>query len=308
MLLSAGVGAHTRLAPESRSFISLHGDLGYSALLNTIKGQQPSSGMDLNIGVDYRLYYNRFVFSAGVEGMYAFYANKMDKLNEAMPMRDTEGQQFNMHVLVNKSRDMSQMANVNIPVLFGMELERFYFMIGPKLSLNLFGNTYSKAEITTFGEYERYYADFYNMPNHQFDSRQKMSSETMKLHWNFNVMAHVEVGARVGHVTRFSGYLNNPDKIRMYVAFYADCGVLDVHERGKGSPMFGYRETSEGVQFYIQPLMKSDKADAAVFNTLSMGVKFTVAFEMPKKGKSYHYDYQQVERGYIKRGGNQSIQ
>ena len=308
MLLSVCAGAHTRLAPESRGFIALHGDLGYSALLNTIKDQKASNGLDVNVGIDFRLYYNRFLFSVGAEGMYAFYANKLDKLDVTIPMRDTEGDLFGMHVLVNKSKDRAHMANVNIPVLFGMEWQRFYFMVGPKLSLNFFGQTSSTAQITTYGEYERYYADFYNMPNHQFASRQPMKSEKMDLRWNFNVMLHAEIGARVGHMTQYTGYRRNPDKIRMYVAFFLDYGLLDVHDGGKGEPMFGYRETSEGVQFFIQPLMKSDLADEAVFNNLSLGVKFTVAFELPKKGKSYHYDYRQVERDFIKRGGNQSIQ
>ena len=89
MLLSVCAGAHTRLAPENRGFIALHGDLGYSALLNTIKDQKASNGMDLNIGVDFRLYYNRFLFSVGAEGMYAFYASKLDNLDVTLPMRDT---------------------------------------------------------------------------------------------------------------------------------------------------------------------------------------------------------------------------
>ena len=308
MLLSVCAGAHTKLAPESHSFISFHGDLGYSALLNNIKGQKPSNGLDLNVGVDFRLYYNRFLFSVGVEGMYAYYANKLDKLDLTIPMRDTEGDLFGMHVLVNKSSDRAHMGNVNIPFLFGLEWKRFYFMVGPKLSLNFFGKTASQAQITTYGEYERYYSDFYNMPNHQFDSKLPIKSATMDLHWNFNVLAHVEIGARIGRMTQHTGYYLNPEKVRMYLAFFLDYGLLDVHDSGKGDPMFGYRETSEGVQFFVQPLMKSDLADGAVFNNLSLGVKFTVAFELPKKGKSYKYDYNKVERGYIKRGGNQSIQ
>jgi hypothetical protein len=48
-------------------------------------------------------------------------------------------------------------------------------------------------------------------------------------------------------------------------------------------------------------------ADNAVFRNLNVGIKFTVAFEMPKHGKSYIYDYQKNNRLDIKRGGNQGI-
>jgi hypothetical protein len=308
MLLSISAGAYTKLAPDSRSFISLHGDLGYSALLNSIEGQQASNGVDARIGIDFRMQYNRFIFSVGAEGMYALYTNHMNKLDVSIPMKDTESDIFNMHVLLNKSRDNAHMVNLNVPLLVGMEWRRVYFMVGPKISLNLYGKTSSSAEITTYGEYERYYSDFYDMPNHQFYSGRKMSSLQMNLDWNLNVMVHAEVGARVGHISKYTGFRHNPDRIRMYVALFMDCGVLDVHQKGKGEPMFGYRETSDGVQFYIQPLMKSDIADQSAFRNLSVGVKFTVAFELPKKGKSYYYDYNKVDRGYIKRGGNQSIQ
>lgn len=307
-LLSVCANAHTKLTPENRSFISLHGDLGYSSLLNTIEGQKPSNGVSANIGVDYRLLYNRFLFTAGVEGMYAMYANQMDNLDVMIPMMDTEGDRFGMHVLLDKSHDRAHMGNVNIPILFGMEWGRVYFLVGPKLSVNLYGLTYSSAEITTYGEYERYYSYFYSMPNHQFDSGREMSSDKMKVKWNFNVLAHAELGLRLGHIFKYSGFRLNQEKIRMYLALYMDYGVLNVHNGSNGGQLFGYRDTGEGVQFYIEPLIKSNLADNAVFNTLSVGLKFTVAFEMPKSGKSYIYDYQKVNSGFIKRGGNQSIQ
>lgn len=307
-LLSISAGAYTKLTPETRNFVSLHADLGYAGLLHKIEGQKPSSGIQMEAGVGYRLFHNNFIFTLGAEAMYAMYANGMNKLDVTIPMRDTEGELFGMHVMTDKARDISHMANVNIPILFGGEWGRVYFMVGPKVSLNFMGKASSKAEVTTYGEYEHYYDDFYNMTNHQFESGRKMSSAKMDIRWNFNIMAHVEVGGRIGHMFKHPGFRTNPDKIRMYLAVYADYGLLDVHQKGSGQPLFQYRETQEGVQFYIQPLMKSDVADATAFHNLSVGIKYTVAFELPKSGKSYIYDYHKVSSGYIKRGGNQSIQ
>ena len=160
--------AFTPLSPETLHFISLHGDLGYSALLHTIAGQPPAAGLNANIGADYRLYHNNFLFSIGIEGMYDLNANRLDEHDEVLLMRDTEGDIFNMHVHVDKSRDLAHMVNLNIPLLVGGEWGRFYFLVGPKVSLNLYGSTSSVAQITTYGEYDRYYDDFYDMPNHQF--------------------------------------------------------------------------------------------------------------------------------------------
>ena len=268
---------------------------------------KPSTGFNGNLGVDYRLFHNNFIFSVGVEGMYELNVNSMDELDVSIPMMDTEGELFDMHVHVDKSRDLAQMVNLNIPLLFGGEWGRFYFMVGPKVSLNMWGVTSSHAEVTTYGEYDKYYDDFYDMPNHQFESDQYMGSAVLPLKWNFNIMAHAEIGGRIGHMFKHKQFRLNPDKIRMYLAAYMDFGVLDVHIKGSGAPMFEYRETDKGVQFYVQPLMKSDLADNAVFRNLNVGIKFTVAFEMPKHGKSYIYDYQKNDRLNVKRGGNQGI-
>lgn len=299
--------AFTPLSPETLHFISLHGDLGYSALLHTIAGQPPAAGLNANIGADYRLYHNNFLFSIGIEGMYDLNANRLDEHDEVLLMRDTEGDIFNMHVHVDKSRDLAHMVNLNIPLLVGGEWGRFYFLVGPKVSLNLYGSTSSVAQITTYGEYDRYYDDFYDMPNHQFVTGQHMGSATMPMKWNFNIMAHAEIGGRINHMYKHKQFRLHPDKVRMYLAVYADFGVLNLHASSGGAPLFDYRETDQGVQFYIQPLMMSSIADNATFRNLNVGIKYTVAFELPQKGKYHVYDYYKVGRDYRKRGGTQSI-
>lgn len=308
MLMSAGIRAFTRLTPETHHFVALHGDLGYSALLHTIPGQRAAAGVNANMGIDYRFFRNNFILSVGAEGMYELNSNNLKAVDMTVPMMDTEGDIFNMHVMMDKSRDRSHMVNLNIPLLIGGEWKRFYFLLGPKVSINMYGSTSSKAEYTTFGEYERYYDDFYEMPNHQFESGRKMSSSSIKMKWNFNILAHAEIGARIGHMYKHQMFRLNPDMIRMYVALYADFGVLNLHSASKTDVgTFGYRETDEGVQFYVQPLMLSNLASGAVFRNLNVGVKFTVAFELKQNSKSYIYDYHRVERNYRKRGGTQAI-
>lgn len=306
-LLSMWVNAHTRLTPETYHFVSLHADAGYSALLHNIQGHAPSAGMNTNLGIDYRLYHNVFLFSVGVEGMYELNANRMEDHDEAIPMMDTEGDIFQMHLHVDKARDLSHMVNLNIPLLMGGEWGRFYFMIGPKFSINMYGATTSSAKVTTYGEYERYYDDFYDMPNHQFITGMPVKSDMLKMKWNFNILAHIEIGGRIGHMFKHKQFRLNPDKVRMYLAGYVDFGVLNLITGKGGAPVFGYEETDHGVQFYSQPLLLSNLTDGATFRNLNIGIKYTIAFEGKKRQKSYIYDYNRVERNYRKRGGNQNI-
>ena len=306
-LSCVAASAYTDLSPEVTHFVSLHVDAGYSSLLHNIRGQKPAVGANAIFGVDYRLNYNSFVFSVGAEGMYELNANQLDKVDVSIPMLDTEGDLFDMHVKVDKSRDLCHMANVNIPILVGGEWKRFYFLVGPKFALNLYGATSSTALVTTYGEYERYYDDFYDMENHQFVSNRPMSSGMLPMKWNMNIMAHLEVGGRIGHMYKHQQFRLNPDKVRMYLAAYVDFGLLNINSNTGSAPLFEYRETDQGVQFYIQPLLLSTMSSGAKFRNLNVGIKYTIAFEMPKHGKSFIYDTKKVDRDYRKRGGNQSI-
>jgi hypothetical protein len=180
-------------------------------------------------------------------------------------------------------------------------------LVGPKFSINLYGATSSSAKVTTYGEYERYYDDFYDMPNHQFITGLPVKSDLMKMKWNFNILAHAEIGGRIGHMFKHKQFRLNPDKVRMYLAAYVDFGVLNLITGSGGAPIFGYEETDHGVQFYSQPLMLSNLTDGAIFRNLNVGIKYTIAFEGKQRQKSYIYDYNRVERNYRKRGGNQNI-
>jgi hypothetical protein len=48
-------------------------------------------------------------------------------------------------------------------------------------------------------------------------------------------------------------------------------------------------------------------SDNAVIRNLNVGIKYTVAFELPQHSKSYIYDWNRSDRNYRKRGGTQSI-
>ena len=301
------MSAHTKLTPELVNFVSLHGDLGYSALLTTMPDHKLASGVNPTIGVDYRLFYNNFLFSVGAEAMYQLNAYNIGAFNDTVPMQDTEGNSFRMIAKVDKPRDLTHMVNVNIPILFGGEWGRLYFMVGPKVSLNLFGAASSSAVYETYADYDNAYDDFHDMPNHQLERGQRMSSSTLPLRWKLNVMAHAEIGARINHMFKHKQFRINPDKIRMYLAAYVDYGVLNIYSASENKPWYEYAKADKGVQFNIRPLMCSTLANGAKFNNLNVGIKYTIAFEMPTHGKSYIYDSNKVDRNYRTRGGNQTL-
>lgn len=309
VLFSVCAHAHTELSPETNHFVAFNGDLGLSTLLHNIPDYPTSAGLNTNLGVAYRLYHNNLLFSAGVEAAYQLNTNDMSNLDFRLPMMDTESDLFGMHVMITKSRDRSHMLNLNIPLLIGGEWGRFYFLAGPKISVNLYGAASSDALYTTYGEYDRYYDDFYDMPNHQFETNRNMSSGTLPMKWGFNVMAHLELGGRLGNAFADKSFEVPSQKVRMYLAAYVDFGVLNIHSSQGGAPVFDYRETSDkGLQFYIQPLMLSTVADNAVVRNMNIGIKYTVCLQVHEDPKAYIYDWYNLnQNARINRGGTQVI-
>ena len=127
-------GAWTHLTPEERHFISIDGSVGYASLTNTSSELKSGSGVAANFGVGYRLLYNDFLFSTGVEGYYMLNAQSMSGVQVVVEEKDDEGDRYRLTVDASNGHDVCQSASLNIPFLFGGEFKRFYFLAGPKVS------------------------------------------------------------------------------------------------------------------------------------------------------------------------------
>lgn len=279
-----GLGAFTRLTPEQRHFLSVDGSLGYASLTNNSPELQSGSGMAATIGVGYRLFRNNFLFSTGVEGYYMLNAHSMSDTKLTVDMFDTEGDPFRMMADASDGSDICHSVSVNLPLLFGGEFRRFYFLVGPKLSYNLWGQAESKGILTTRGDYDRYIGEFENMPNHYFETR-PITSGAQKLSWNLDILAHAEIGARLGDVIFLTGADIPKPKHRYYLAFYVDYGLLNIRTStpsGNRLECVQSDPTTEPPRFVLTPAVMSNEMGDATIHQYSFGIKATILFELPQ--------------------------
>lgn len=300
--------AFTRLNAETEHYVTFNGNLGYSTLLNSIQGQSASPGLDTELGVGYRIFHNDFVFATGLGFSYNLYVSKQPIVDTKIDMLDTEGDPFKMHVYVAHCKDLAHAVNLNLPLLVGGEWGRFYFLAGPKIAYTVYGLTTAKAQCTTSGIYDRYYDDFFDMPNHQFESEQEITNEgTKKLKWNINLMAHAEVGWCINRSFMPKKYNVQPEKVTWFVSLYADYGLLNINSvPNDAQSTFYYKQTDEGVKYYVTPLLLSKQAYNEAFHNLNIGVKFTVLLQLPIAPKQFIYESNKNTRDW-KRGGTQAI-
>ena len=276
-------GAYTRLTPERHHFLSVDAAIGYASLDNKAADLKSGTGVAANIGVGYRVYYNHFLFSTGIEGYYLYNTHSMTGVQRNLNMIDTEGMPFTLIADASDGRDVCHSLNLNIPVLFGGEFRKFYFLLGPKFSYNFFGRTESSAMLTTKGEYERYIGVFEDMPNHQFQTS-PVSSGKLPLTWNIDILAHMEIGMRLGDLISMTGADVPKSKQRFYIALYADYGILNIHRNVSTGDRLGYRETADsGLQFYMTPALLSNELRDVEVHQYQVGIKATILFELPQR-------------------------
>ena len=281
-LCCLNANAYTRLNPEFQHFISIDGALGYSSLYNHADSMPSGNGVSPYFGVGYRLVYNKFLFATGLESHYLYNTYSTSGAKLSIPMLDTEGDPFTLHVDATDGDDWVHSVNLNIPVLLGMEDRRFYFLAGPKLSLNVWNQMQAQATAVTTATYEQYIGTFENMPNHMLDAY-PLESRAFRADWDVDVLAHVEVGMRLGDVSFETGADVPKPKQRFYIALYADYGVLNLNRASAHGNRLGYEQTAgQPLRLYVTPSLMSNEWSGCRVNQWSVGVKATVLLELSK--------------------------
>lgn len=270
--------------PDKQHFISIWGEMGVSTLLNNTDIIKAKGGFSPAIGLGYRFYSNRFIMQLGAEFAYMYHLNSLDNADIRLRMRDTEDDMFTLHAAVSKCKDITQTTHLQFPVLFGYERNKFYFLAGANLGLNLTGTTSSSSYLTTTAVYDDLEGVWHDMTNHFLYNNHQVNSQPYPIKWNFNVMGHVELGGRVDVFSSEKGADVEMHNYRMYLSAFAEYGILNVHQNSSVGSALDYAEVpGEGLQFFVVPALVSDQMTDARVNPLTIGIKFTVAFAMPEK-------------------------
>ncbi len=281
--ISQMLSAYTHLASEKHHFLYVDAAAGYASLYNTSNVIKSGVGSAVEIGIGYRFSCNYFLTSIGMEGYYRYNTHSMERERLQLNLKDTEGTPFVLTADATRGKDVCRSIAMNIPLLFGIEYRRFYGLVGPKLSCNLWGQTRTDATLTTNGQYDRYIGVFEEMPNHTFYTR-AITSGTQSLSWNMDVLAHIEIGARIGPAYFTTGGDVPKPKQRYYISLYADYGLLNIRDRQSKGERLGYQETEkDGIVFYTTPALLCKELENASVKQYSFGIKATILFELPQQ-------------------------
>lgn len=196
----------------SKHYFSISAGGGYYSLAENIPEVTTHGGGAGMLGIGYEFRYNGFWLSVGADVQYGSSTMTMDGFEVHREMYDTQGKRVSFHYDVAGYKDTQRDFRVGVPVLLGFYTNGFYGGIGAKFSYAPHTVATPSITYTTTGTYERYLADFENMPNHFYT--------------DYTTPGHSEVKMKPqGLVVAELGYdILNKERTRNY----ALCSVLKV--------------------------------------------------------------------------------
>ena len=204
------------------------------------------------LGVGYGYKYNHFILEVGAEFDYKSSLSKYNDFTmqvgkfidevtgEEIPLGatitsdmhpivedgfvHTEGSCFVMQYNFTGLQDLYKICYLNIPLRIGGTFNGFYFLVGPKIGLNVLSYAETSGSHSSIGYFPQDIGYLSDMPHHSFVNNQAGSDKTRfngKL--NFNLAASVEVG-----INLILSNTNVPLQ-ELRLALFADYGVLNIN-------------------------------------------------------------------------------
>lgn len=256
-----------------------------------------SKGIQGGIGFDYEMHHRHFLFTTGVtlsagQTVFGIGADSA-RLENEWDLDPLNPMQFDYVYQISGRKDYYRNVSVQIPVMAGAQVDRFYFLAGLKFNYLAPLNTSAvSATITTYGDYHGTIGGHGAMPGRGFYENIEHEQAIVN-NSALDIDASVEIGWRLGFFTKERGFDVPKQKRQFRLGFFADYGLLSIYSQRSKTPL------TEAKGPYVLPADASDRPMLSTkhlnlnhvlatqqggVHNLMVGVKFTMLFQLPERG------------------------
>lgn len=291
-------------------YVSMWGGAGYSGLVGNYTAA--SFGADTRmsgsfdqrfiggggglIGVGYELHHNSFLFSVGPE--LRLFSSRNDIMYDAHVIRDDYAS-ITQHYVLNGYRETQTVGQVMLPILFGADFERYYFLAGAKIGYTFLGNYHQKGGLDTYVTEHLAIDDWTGQEAHQWVTAENITEHPLykggtkgKNKWGLDATLSAEFGVNLNEFLPEAWNKQNEDSPhpwRMRIGAFIDYGIPLLSSSGKeaGSTLADVEALNqlggEDLPGYMttRSMHQTDFADKKL-SSLLVGVKFTALFQLNK--------------------------
>ena len=266
-------------------YMSLGG--GVSWMIDNAGYTTPKAGGGANFGFGYELRHNHLIFDAGIEGNYNRMNSYVNDFVRDYSAVDTEGDAFTWHHSFYERLDNADLINVSIPLLLGGRYEYVYFLLGPKLKINVWGRNKENSMVDATAKYEGLLGEFKDMENHSLYKGRSLSDPWRTYSTGFNLSLVGEVGIPLN-----SFISNEPGDdalskagLELRVGLYYEAGVLSMRRGKTDGDLVNYENVDKwpGVDFTQTYVFRASETKGAYVTDMEVGVRLRLSFGMPEK-------------------------
>ncbi len=253
----------------NESYLAVWGSLGYSQLTYSsanINNHGLPAG-NLGVGYEYHRGFNK-MWSIGAElSILGAGMQRVGDMTDDHGMIDNDispYSEFTMHATLADFEEINRLGYLNIPIMYGYKVNRFYTLGGVKLGLNLFSNYKSNSLLTTTGEYEWFFDDFEDMPNHYFVTDNRID-DSGKIKMRFNT----SLSGELGYYLSIDKQENNDLRISLQM----DYGVFNINQTDRINDQL-FSRTENPIDYQLNSVFSTTDNSGDV-KAWFVGVKLT---------------------------------
>lgn len=260
--------------------VGIYAEGAYSMLLNNCQqALNTPGGLGTALGFVYEFQDYIFRLQLGVGGQYQVVRNNVtDMLWIDNSVADAYDYPYHLHYSFYDRTDQSQNIYLQVPVLVGANFQGFYFLVGFKAGLHMWGNTRMRATGSTTATYDQFIGLFEEMDNHGLRKNVDMVRYGKSISLKPSFFVSGEIGYEWGEIYRGETGFNAPEEkdYRIKVALFADFCVNNIHTNSNLSPLFVPADYKwDFPAFQLNHILASSPANGAFVRNLYAGIKVT---------------------------------
>ena len=255
------------------------GTVNQSNALQQLKGG-PGAGLDFT----YNLEYGHFLFEAGLDfrylnstSAYGFQASRKDNIYDAT-----------YYYMFDNLRETRNLMQVGVPIMFGAQFNRYYFLLGAKVGYSIWGNYKHKGQYDIVVDdpmlLEPYGMGIHSL-NGQTDQAIKFKQPEVSLAAEVGIdldewlQAQPDPKKKKNKIKPGQRLPFGRENVHYRVALFAEYGVLNTNATPAAKPV-AFSGSELEVQNTNTLLAMNGNTK---LNNLFVGAKFTIQFEVPGK-------------------------
>lgn len=292
-------------------YVGLSPKIGYAALIDSKFDDlgrfdlKTRGGVHAGLSMFYEMHYNRFIFQTGFD---FDFLNSTSRITDFTIDRPLVYPDYPMvyHYGFNKWRETRNVGMVYLPVMFGGQYERIFFMAGAKVGMPLAAGYSSRGRLDITATDDQFIDEIQNAYTHNIISEKHKDKGPLYLEMPSLALA-AEVGVDLDEwlaakPPRRRRGMRRPKRtfkqlLHYRASMFLDYGLLSINDYQKNAEaarplditnvtsQTGHMPVFENETPYLKGVnttLSTEGAVASLLNPLTVGVKFTVMYEFEK--------------------------